>query len=70
MKTQRRLLFKLKKFGLNPLEWKITIQSGKGQLTHIQDRGFCLEGKIVRINGKTEWTGLQVISPELYADSV
>ena len=70
MKIQRQLLSKLKKFGLNPLEWKITIQSNKGQLTHIQDREFCLEGKITHINGKTEWTGLQVISPEFYTDSV
>ncbi|MCY4512270.1 MAG: hypothetical protein OXB86_01115 [Bdellovibrionales bacterium] len=64
MKAKKLLLLKLKKFGLNPLEWKITIQSGKGQLTHIQERDFCLEGGIVRVNGKTEWTGLQVISPD------
>ena len=66
MKIQKQLLLKLKKFGLNPLEWKITIQSGKGQLTHIQERDFRIEGWIVCVNGKTEWAELRVVSPGLY----
>lgn len=65
MKVQKQLLLRLRKFGLNPSEWKITIQSGKGKLTHIQERDFCLEGWIICMNGKTEWVGLQVVSPSL-----
>ena len=63
MKTQKQLLLRLKKFGLNPMEWKVTLQSGKGLLTHIQEREFQLEGEVVCIDNKMEWVGLQVISP-------
>ena len=65
MRIQKQLLLKLRKFGLNPLEWKITLRSGKGQLTHIQKRDFHLEGWVICVNGKTEWVGLRVISPKL-----